>query len=242
MEKFNETLIAGAAELGINIKNPEKFLQYMEYVLEINKSMNLTAITQPEEFITKHFLDSLTLLPLLPKENNIRIIDIGSGAGFPGIPLKFANSELQITLLDSLNKRVKFLNQVVTKMKLNDIRAIHGRAEEYAQKSDFRESFDFAVARAIAAMPALCGYCLPFVGIGGAFIAMKGSNYQEELKNALPIISDLGGEIEKIHKIILPESDIERNLIIVRKRSKGKGIRKKKSQNKKTNDLPKSPK
>ena len=175
--------------------------------------MNLTAITEPNEVILKHFIDSLTIANLIEKDQ--KIIDVGTGAGFPGIPLSIVKEE-NITLLDSLNKRITFLEEVINKLELKNIKAIHARVEEFAKNKKERESYDIATSRAVAPLNVLLEYLLPLVKVGGICICMKGSNTEEieEAKNALKI---LGGEIEKIEKITLPESDITRNIIIVKK-------------------------
>lgn len=194
-------------------KQIENFYKYMNLLLEWNQKMNLTAITEPNDVILKHFIDSLTIEKLIDKDK--KIIDVGTGAGFPGIPLSIVKEE-DITLLDSLNKRIIFLEEVIDNLELKNIKAVHSRVEEFAKNKKERESYDIATSRAVAPLNVLLEYLLPLVKIGGKCICMKGSNVEEieEAKNALKI---LGGEIEKIEKITLPESDIIRNIIIVKK-------------------------
>ena len=193
----------------------EQFYTYMGLLLQWNEKMNLTAITQPKEVILKHFMDSLTILPYLNGAE--QILDIGTGAGFPGIPLKIVEKEKKFTLLDSLNKRVIFLNEVIQKLGLEKIQAIHGRAEEVAQKPENMEKYDVVVSRAVAKLNSLVEYMLPFLIIGGKCICMKSSDIEEEIKEAKNAIHILGGEIEKVDEIVLPESDIKRKIIVIKK-------------------------
>lgn len=190
----------------------DKFYKYMNLLLEWNEKINLTAIIEPNEIILKHFIDSLTIAKYIEKGN--KIIDVGTGAGFPGIPISIVKEDVNITLLDSLNKRIMFLNEVVKCLDLKQIEAIHGRVEEFAKKE--RESYDIATSRAVAPLNVLLEYLIPLVKVGGRCICMKGSNI-EEINEAQSALKILGGEVEKIEKIILPESDIIRNIIIVKK-------------------------
>lgn len=214
-EVFSKELKNKAQQINIVLeeKQIENFYKYMNLLLEWNEKMNLTAITEPNEVILKHFIDSLTIANLIEKGQ--KVIDVGTGAGFPGIPLSIVKEE-NITLLDSLNKRIKFLEEVINKLELKNIKAIHSRVEEFAKNKKERESYDIATSRAVAPLNVLLEYLLPLVKLNGICICMKGSNKEEieEAQNALKI---LGGEIEKIEKITLPESDITRNIIIVKK-------------------------
>lgn len=207
----------GAKEYNIELDQNQitKLLEYKHILMQWNEKMNLTAIEDDRDVIIKHFLDSMSIVPYI-KAKDKTLIDIGTGAGFPGIPLKIVYSELKVTLLDSLDKRIKFLNEVIASISLKDISAYHGRAEEYGVNKDFREKFDIATARAVAALPVLLEYCLPFVKVGGTFIAMKGSNL-EEIEASSKALEVLGGEIEDVKELALPSSDIKRNIIIVRK-------------------------
>ena len=192
-----------------------EFNKYMNLLIEWNKRINLTAITEEDDIVMKHFVDSLTISKYI--DNNKRIIDIGTGAGFPGIPLKIYNKSLKITLLDSLNKRINFLNEVIKELELKDIEAIHGRAEELARKSEYREKFDIATSRAVSNLSTLAEYMLPFIKINGICICMKGSNINEEVENAKHAIKELGGRIEKIDEFFLNNNDIKRSIIIIKK-------------------------
>lgn len=190
----------------------DKFYRYMNLLIEWNKKVNLTAIIEPSEIILKHFIDSLTIAKYIKDKE--RVIDVGTGAGFPGIPISIVKEDVNITLLDSLNKRILFLNEVIKFLNLKQIEAVHGRVEEFAKKE--RESYDIATSRAVAPLNILLEYLLPLVKVDGKCICMKGSNVEEieEAQNALKV---LGGKIEKIEKITLPKSDIMRNIIIIRK-------------------------
>lgn len=204
----------------INIELPESkirnFYSYMEELIEWNKKINLTAIVKPDEVIDKHFIDSLTISQYL--KDNEKIIDVGTGAGFPGVPIKIAREDIQIDLLDSLNKRVIFLKDIINKLNLKKINAIHGRAEDEGKNINRREKYDVAVSRAVANLPVLLEYLLPFVKIGGKCICMKGMNIGEEVNNSKRALKELGGEIEEINKFNLPNIDATRNIIIIRKR------------------------
>ena len=199
----------------INDEQIKKFMNYMNLLLEWNEKINLTAITQPEEVKLKHFVDSLTVLKYINDDD--KVIDIGTGAGFPGIPLKIMNENTKITLLDSLNKRINFLNIVIETLNLRNIQAIHGRAEEIARNKLYREKYDVAVSRAVANLSTLTEYMLPFVKVGGKCICMKGANVNEELERAQNAIKELGGEIERVDNFYLSDNDNERNIIIIRK-------------------------
>ena len=202
-------------DIKINDEQIKSFEKYMNLLLEWNEKINLTAITQPEEVKLKHFVDSLTVLKYINDDD--KVIDIGTGAGFPGIPLKIMNKNTKITLLDSLNKRINFLNIVIEKLDLSNIQAIHGRAEEIARNKLYREKYDVAVSRAVANLSTLTEYMLPFVKVGGKCICMKGANVNEELERAQNAIKELGGEIEKIDNFFLSDNDNERNIIIIKK-------------------------
>ncbi len=214
---FNKKLEEKLKLIDINISETEieNFKIYMELLLEWNEKINLTAITNEDDMILKHFIDSLTIKKYMSE--NEKIIDIGTGAGFPGIPLAIMNKNNEITLMDSLNKRIVFLNDVIDKLKLTNVKAIHSRAEELARNKTYREKYDVAVSRAVANLSTLVEYMLPFVSVGGKSICMKGPNIEEELKNAKNAIKELGGEIIKIENFKLPESDNERNIVIIKK-------------------------
>lgn len=208
-----------AEKSGFHLKKEqiEKLDLYAEMLLEWNEKINLTAITDSEGIAIKHFYDSLTPLWYLNIAKNARIIDVGTGAGFPSIPMAIVRPDLRFTLLDSLNKRLNFLNEVCTRLDIS-AELVHMRAEDAAQKAEYRESFDVAVSRAVAALPVLCEYCIPFVKKNGMFIAMKGSKAEEELEISKNAVSTLGAAVEKTVKISLPD-DSERNIIVIRKKN-----------------------
>ncbi len=207
-------------DIKINDEQIKSFEKYMNLLLEWNEKINLTAITQPEEVKLKHFVDSLTVLKYINDDD--KVIDIGTGAGFPGIPLKIMNKNTKITLLDSLNKRINFLNIVIEKLDLSNIQAIHGRAEEIARNKFYREKYDVVVSRAVANLSTLTEYMLPFVKVGGKCICMKGANVNEELERAQNAIKELGGEIERVDNFYLSDNDNERNIIVIKKIKKTK--------------------
>lgn len=212
-----EVFKEGLDILGLELSEQkiESFFKYKELVLEWNKRLNLTAICDDKEFVIKHFLDSLTVLKYLGKIKG-RLIDVGTGAGFPGIPLKIAVDNLDVSLLDSLEKRVKFLDNVINDLDLKNIHAMHSRAEDAGNDGNYRESYDFCVARAVASLPVLCEYCLPFVKVNGLFLAMKAlkSSEIDDSKRALEI---LGGKVEDVIDFTLPLTDNNRKIIMIRK-------------------------
>lgn len=215
-EIFSEELEIKAKQIEIELTKEqiEKYYNYMNLLLEWNEKINLTAIIEPREVILKHFVDSLTIAKYI-KENE-KLIDVGTGAGFPGIPLSIVKENTDIVLLDSLNKRINFLEEVKENLKLENITTIHGRAEEFGKNKKERETYDIATSRAVAPLNILLEYLLPLVKVGGKAICMKGSNI-EEIENAKNALEILGGQIEKIEEITLPNSDIKRNIIIVKK-------------------------
>lgn len=213
-------------ELHVSISETQldQFLTYYEMLVEKNKVMNLTAITDFDEVMKKHFIDSLSLVKVCNLTGNFSVIDIGTGAGFPGIPLKIVFPDLRLTLLDSLNKRVVFLREVIERLNLHEAEAVHGRAEDFARPGQLRETFDFCVSRAVANLSVLSEYCLPYVKVGGKFISYKSEkvmaeseNSRTEIAEAEHAISVLGGKLTEQIGFTLPSSDIYRNLIVIEK-------------------------
>lgn len=213
-------------KVGITLSDEQadRLNRYYEMLVEKNKVMNLTAITEYRDVVIKHFADSMAVVNAFDIKNAGTLIDIGTGAGFPGIVLKIVFPDIKITLLDSLNKRINFLNEVIKELSLTDIETIHGRAEDYAHNGLYREKYDVCVSRAVANLSTLSEYCLPFVKINGCFISYKAGECEEEVENARVAISRLGGEKPEIVKYILPDTDIQRNFVIVKKVAKTKPV------------------
>ena len=216
---FVDELKAVAKEYGLELTTAQmtQFNTYYDLLVEWNQKINLTAITEPKDVAIKHMIDSLSCFKPNLFEENCSLIDVGTGAGFPGLPLKIFFPSLKLTLLDSLNKRVKFLQLVVDTLGLKDVNVIHARSEEAAKNKKYREQFDFATARAVARLPILCEYCLPFVKLNGMFIALKGRQYEEEIAEAGKAIKVLGGKLVKTMPVKLPEIDDKRAVIYVQK-------------------------
>lgn len=217
IEEFKKIMIFYGEKIDIKFTEEQlnQFYEYMNLLLEWNEKINLTAITDPNEVILKHFIDSLTINKYI-KENST-FADVGTGAGFPGIPLKILRPDLKITLVDSLNKRINFLNEVINKLNLVNIETLHSRIEDFGKDKKYRESFDFVTARAVANLAVLSEYLLPIAKVGGQCVCMKGSSVEEELSNGKNAIKVLGGKIKNIDEFVLPDSDMSRNVIIIDK-------------------------
>lgn len=215
---MDKILMDSFGELGVDIDSLQvsKFMKYKDMLLLWNEKMNLTAITDEREVILKHFADSVSLVPFIDFENK-KVIDVGSGAGFPGIPIKIVKPSISLTLLDSLNKRINFLFNVVSEIELSDVECIHLRAEDGGRMEGLRENFDICVSRAVANLAVLSEYCLPFVKNGGYFVSLKGPDAGEEILNAEKAVEILGGVIEEVKTVDIPFTDITHTLIMIKK-------------------------
>ena len=220
-EQFARKMEEGVKTLGLQLseKQLEQFYDYFQFLVEKNKVMNLTGITEYEEVIQKHFLDSLSLIRVIPDiaSQELTVIDLGTGAGFPGLPLKIAFPELEITLMDSLNKRILFLQEVINALDLKKVSAVHGRAEEMASNAAHRQQYDLCVSRAVSNLAVLTEYCLPFVKKGGLFVSYKSADSDAEIQEGKKAISILGGKLTSVDKFQLPDSDLGRALVCIKK-------------------------
>lgn len=216
-EDFIKEIKEYSKEISIELSEEqiEKFYKYMNLLLEWNEKINLTAITDEKEVILKHFIDSITINKYIDKGD--KVVDMGTGAGFPGIPIKIIRDDVEIVLVDSLNKRINFLNEIIEKLELKNIKTIHARAEEFGRMKEYREKFDKATSRAVANLSTLSEYLMPLVKVQGRCICMKGSEIKEELDESENAIKILGGKVEKIESFNLPKSDFSRNIIIIEK-------------------------
>ena len=214
---FNEGLLEKASTMGVrfSVEQMDKFYKYMNLLIEWNEKINLTAIIEPNEIILKHFIDSITILKDI--KDGSTVVDVGTGAGFPGIPLSIMNPTLKITLVDSLNKRLIFLQDVINELDLKNVELVHARAEEFGRNKKYREKFDIATSRAVANLATLSEYLLPLVKINGKVISMKAGNASQEIEDAKKAIKTLGGNINNIEEFNLPQSDIGRTIIIIDK-------------------------
>ena len=217
IKEFSNELLEKAKKIHIILtqEQVEQFYRYMQLLVEWNEKMNLTAITEQKEVILKHFIDSISINKYIKDVE--KVIDVGTGAGFPGIPLKIINKEVSFTLMDSLNKRITFVQEVSNMLYLDKIECLHARAEELSSNVRYREQYDIVTSRAVARLSTLLEYMLPFVKEGGKCICMKGSHFEEELEESKKAIEVLGGELETVEHFVLPDSDIERNIIVIKK-------------------------
>lgn len=214
-----ERLLAGAKAMDVelSLEQVERFMHFRDQLLERNKVVNLTAIREPGDVITKHFLDSLCVFATGMVKPKSRVLDVGTGGGFPGIPMKIADPSLQVDLLDSLKKRLVFLDEVIAENQWSDIRTLHGRAEDFAQNRLYREQYDLVVSRAVARLAVLLEYCLPYTKVGGIFLALKGPMLDEEVDEAKRAITVLGGRIEKMVEVKIPYTDLSHRILIIKK-------------------------
>ena len=219
INNFKKKLVedSKAIDVQLGIKEVENICTFIDLMKEWNEKINLTSITEDEEIISKHLIDSLTLFNTKKIFGKKTLIDVGTGAGFPAIPLKICNDELEITLLDSVNKRLKYLNEVIEALDLKDIFTVHSRAEDGGKNKDYREKYDIATARAIATLDVLAELCLPFVKVGGYFLCMKGPAYKEELVIGKRAIEVLGGKLIEVLEIELPGTDYTHNILVIEK-------------------------
>lgn len=219
MNNKEQRLIENMKMISVELTNKQvsQFIKFYEMLVEWNKVMNLTGITEYDEVVMKHFVDSLSIVKVNGFDNVTSIIDVGTGAGFPGIPLKIVFPEIKITLLDSLNKRIKFLNAVIDELELENIETIHGRAEDFSKKEDYREQYDLCVSRAVANLATLSEYCLPYVKEDGYFLPYKSGDIKEEAANSKKAVKILGGNIEDIISFEIPDTDMARTILKIHK-------------------------
>lgn len=214
-DKFEQQL--EQLNIKLNERQKEQFHRYYELLVEWNKVMNLTGITEYDEVNEKHFVDSLAIIKVVDIEKIDTMLDIGTGAGFPGVPLKIVYPHLNVVLLDSLQKRINFLNTVIEELGLEKIEALHGRAEDYAKKAEYREIFDLCVSRAVANLSTLSEYCIPYIRVGGIFVSYKSGNIDEEVDNSKKAVKILGGKLESVEKFQLPGTEINRSFVKIKK-------------------------
>lgn len=217
--EFYDLMSKSAEDVGLQLSKEqyEQFIIYMKLLQEWNEKINLTAIVEDEEIIKKHFIDSMKAFKRDEFKKANTLIDVGTGAGFPGLPIAIMNSNLSVTLLDSLNKRINFLNTVISKLGLTNVITIHSRAEDGARNKDLREKFDIATSRAVANMSVLSEFCLPYVKVGGNFIALKGPAVDQEIKESMNAIKLLGGEFVNVCEVSIEGTELRHNLVVVKK-------------------------
>jgi 16S rRNA (guanine527-N7)-methyltransferase len=216
---FYNLMSKSAEDVGLQLSKEqyEKFIIYMKLLQEWNKNINLTAIVEAEDIIKKHFIDSMKVFKREELKKANTLIDVGTGAGFPGIPIAIMNNNIKVTLLDSLNKRVNFLNTVINELELSNVTTIHSRAEDGARDNKLREKFDIATSRAVANMSVLAEFCLPYVKMGGSFIALKGPAVDQEIKDSIGAIKILGGELLDICEVNIEDIELRHNLVVIKK-------------------------
>lgn len=217
--KYYELMKKAAEDTGMEFNEDKynKFIKYMKLIQEWNEKVNLTAITEDEEIIKKHFIDCIKIFKSEEIKNCKNLIDVGTGAGFPGIPIAIMNDNINITLLDSLNKRINFLNIVIRELELKNVTTIHSRAEDGARKKELRENFDVATSRAVANMTVLSEFCLPFVKVGGSLVALKGPAIDEEMADSKNAIGTLGGKFKEIIELSIEGTELKHNLVVINK-------------------------
>jgi 16S rRNA (guanine527-N7)-methyltransferase len=216
---FYNLMCKSAEEVGLQLSREQydKFIDYMRLLQEWNEKINLTAIVEDEEVIKKHFIDSIKAFKRDEFKNANSLVDVGTGAGFPGLPIAIMKDDIKVTLLDSLNKRINFLNTVINKLGLSNVTTIHSRAEDGARDKNLREKFDIATSRAVANMSVLSEFCLPYVKVGGNFIALKGPSVEQEINDSLNAIKVLGGELVSICEVNIEETELRHNLVVIKK-------------------------
>ena len=217
--KYYELMKTAANSVGMELSEDKynKFIKYMRLVQEWNEKINLTAILEDEEFVKKHFIDCIKAFKSEELKNAKTVIDVGTGAGFPGLPISIMNENIEVTLLDSLNKRINFLNTVISELGLKNVKTIHSRAEDGARMVELRENFDVATSRAVANMTVLSEYCLPYVKVGGNFVALKGPAIDEELAGSKNAIATLGGRLKSVVELEIEDTDLKHNIVVVEK-------------------------
>lgn len=217
--EYKKLLKESCEEMGVSLneKQIEQFMQYLSLLLEWNEKMNLTAITEKRDVVLKHFADCLSLVPAVEWKAGMKVIDVGTGAGFPGIPVKVACPEVEMTLLDSLQKRIGFLQEVGSQLGLTGVQYIHSRAEDGGQSAEHREQYDLCVSRAVANLAVLAEFCLPFVKVGGMLAALKGPDAEAELEQAKGALAKLGGKLVKIQDVAIPHTDLSHKLVFIEK-------------------------
>lgn len=217
--EYKKLLKESCAEMGVSLdeKQIEQFMQYLSLLLEWNEKMNLTAITEKRDVVLKHFADCLSLVPAVEWKAGMKVIDVGTGAGFPGIPVKIACPEVEMTLLDSLQKRIGFLQEVGSQLGLAGVQYIHSRAEDGGQSAEHREQYDLCVSRAVANLAVLAEFCLPFVKVGGMLAALKGPDAEAELEQAKGALEKLGGRLVNIQDVAIPNTDLSHKLVFIEK-------------------------